>query len=416
MSDRGNKAGQVLICHPGRQHAHQAALALAGQGMLAGFILGLPSLERHGRFVPARWRGAFFKHGLLDLPPDRVRFWPVEPAVRHMAGALLPPKAAAVATYWGLSFFDALTARSLRGWEAQAVIAYENSALHTFRAARRLGWTTILDAASFHHLTQDRWSAHEEPAWLHRRICRRKDEEVALADRIITCSGLARESYVEAGVPPSKVIAVPLGVDTARFQPSPPTRVPDSPTFLFVGTVTTGKGIDLLVEAFQRVQALCPQASLRLVGGKGNAWPLVRPLLGPAVSWQTTLSHEALSEEYRKATCLVLPSRFDSFGMVVAEALASGLPVIVSDRTGAKELVTEGSNGWVIPAEDVKALTERMFWCAQHPKELAEMAGAARQAGLSADWKRYHKRLVAAVRESLLTRQEPKDGKPEGAQ
>jgi glycosyltransferase involved in cell wall biosynthesis len=304
----------------------------------------------------------------------------------------------------------------LRGWEAQAVIAYENSALHTFRAARRLGWTTILDAASFHHLTQDRWSAHEEPAWLHRRICRRKDEEVALADRIITCSELARQSYVEAGVPPSKVIAVPVGADIERFQPPVQSKARKEAIFLFVGTVMTRKGIDLLVEAFRRVQALCPQASLRLVGGKGNAWPLVRPFLGPAVSWQATLSHEALSEEYRQASCLVLPARHDSYGMVVAEALASGLPVIVSDRTGAKELVTEGSNGWVVPAEDVAALTERMLWCAQHPKELAEMAGAAREAGLSADWKRYHQRLVAAVREALLVGQAPIGGKPEGEQ
>jgi glycosyltransferase involved in cell wall biosynthesis len=80
--------------------------------------------------------------------------------------------------------------------------------------------------------------------------------------------------------------------------------------------------------------------------------------------------------------------------MVVAEALAAGCPVIVSDQVGARDLVVPDRNGWVVPAGDAAALAERMLWCARHPRELVAARGACRASAQNASWQSYHERLA----------------------
>ena len=85
----------------------------------------------------------------------------------------------------------------------------------------------------------------------------------------------------------------------------------------------------------------------------------------------------------------MLPSRNDSFGMVVPEALASGTPVLVSDRVGApRTWSTEGKNGWIVPVDDAGALADRMAWCAGRPGAVRAMRPACRR-GRRADWPLY---------------------------
>ncbi|HEY4589529.1 MAG TPA: glycosyltransferase, partial [Thermoanaerobaculia bacterium] len=98
---------------------------------------------------------------------------------------------------------------------------------------------------------------------------------------------------------------------------------------------------------------------------------------------------------------LVLPSRNDSYGMVVAEALASGTPVLVSEMVGARDLVSEGKTGWVVPMGDAAALAERMAWCAAHPQAVRALSGDCRRAAESATWPAYHRRLAALLRDIL---------------
>jgi glycosyltransferase involved in cell wall biosynthesis len=92
--------------------------------------------------------------------------------------------------------------------------------------------------------------------------------------------------------------------------------------------------------------------------------------------------------------------------MVVAEALASGTPVIVSEMVGAKDLVTEGKTGWIVPVEDAAALAERMEWCARHPEEVRALGGDCRRAAEGATWPAYHRRLAELVR-SLIPNPHP---------
>jgi glycosyltransferase involved in cell wall biosynthesis len=115
------------------------------------------------------------------------------------------------------------------------------------------------------------------------------------------------------------------------------------------------------------------------------------------------VAQDELASELRRADCLVLPSRVESFGMVVAEALASGTPVIVSSMVGAKDLVGDGRAGWVVPVGDPDALAARMLWCARHPEDLAALAPTARASAENVTWDAYHLRYASLVRELVAS-------------
>jgi glycosyltransferase involved in cell wall biosynthesis len=400
---------KVLVTHPGRQHSHQAALALARAGLLAGYWSGVPATGEQVRRVPARLRRAFARYAPVPIAPSLGRWFPWTPALRRLGDALLPHAGAAWTDLAACRLFDRWAAADLARSGAGAVVACEISALATFRAARRLGIVTLLDAPSLHHTAQDRLHGTTDPPALHRRITRIKDQEIALADHVLTVSALARDTYVAAGLPAGRVHAVTLGADLELFTPAglPAERPAAGFRFVFCGAAIHRKGFDLLLAAFDRVHAAAPGARLRWIGPAGDAAGLLAGCAAAAagaVSAAGPLAQEELAAELRRADCLVLPSRNDSYGMVVAEALACGVPVLVSDMVGAKQLVAPGQNGWIVPHGDAVALAERMAWCVENRAAVHGMRERCRQSAAAAGWPAYHDRLTELLRGLLAAR------------
>ncbi|HEY2737857.1 MAG TPA: glycosyltransferase family 4 protein [Thermoanaerobaculia bacterium] len=397
---------RVLVTHPGRQHSHQAALALHKAGMLAGYWAGVPALAAQIERAPALLRRRLGRYAPVPLDEDKVRWMPWTPALRRLGDALLPQPGAAWTDFAACRLFDRWAAVALPEARAGAVLACEISARETFREARRLGLKTLLDAPSIHHAAQDRLHGTTDPPALHRRIVRLKEEEIALADHILTVSEMARETYLDAGVPAAKVHAVTLGADTALFTPRPAPQPDETPepatfTFLFAGASIRRKGFDLLLAAFSRVAAQEEHARLRIIGPRGDAAGCLDKHSSAAIDAIEVLpatDQAGLAAEMRGADCLVLPSRNDSYAMVVAEALAAGVPALVSEMVGAKDLITEGETGWIVPVDDVPALAERMLWCARHPGAVRALRGACRRAAEAATWPAYHRRLAELLR------------------
>jgi glycosyltransferase involved in cell wall biosynthesis len=415
---------KVLVTHPGRQHSHQAALALERAGMLAGYWAGVPAVAEQARRVPAGLRRRFARYAPVELDARRVRWFPHTPALRRLGDELLPAGAAAWTDLLACRMFDRWAAAGLaRAGRLDAVIACEISALSTFRAARDMGVATILDGPSLHRLAQDRLHGTSDSPRLHARIAAIKDAEIALADHILTVSSLARDTYLAAGVAPERVHAVPLGADLELFEPAGEREgrgggavagrdedgngdgeggAPSAAfNFIFCGATLRRKGFDLLLEAFARVAGEAPGARLRVVGPRGDAAGLLGLLdgrVGERVSVSGPIGQRELAEELRRADCLVLPSRNDSYGMIVAEALACGLPVLVSDMVGAKELVAPGENGWIVPAGDAGALAARMAWCAGNAAEVRGLRERCRASAEAASWPAYHRRLAELLR------------------
>lgn len=392
---------QVLVTHPDRQHSHQLVQALHEAGHLASYWTGVPA-TRGRPFSPNWLLSRVSPQEVLSLPAERVRHFPVGPVMRRLFEGVLPTSRAVAWKHRSYGWFDRWCARRLEGVEANTVVCYENSALETFREAKRRGWTTILDAASFHYAWQDRHYDYVESDDAHAAITRRKDREIELADHVLTVSELARESYLEGGVLPEQVTAVPVGCDLSRFQPASGANLQNPPfTFIFAGHASRRKGIDVLLEAAGRLPSTLPYRVV-VAGGtnSGIAWDT-----HARVEYAGRVPQARLAELFRRADCLVLPSRHDSFGMVVVEAMATGLPVLVSDRVGAKEAIEDGRSGWVLPAEDPDALAEQMHWCITRRDEVTGMKPHAVKAAQQYTWPTYHERVLEAIRRVVRRKQ-----------
>lgn len=174
---------------------------------------------------------------------------------------------------------------------------------------------------------------------------------------------LARGLVEELGVDPRKVVAMPLGV-------APPPRRPTvehrDPILLFVGTIYAYKDVATAIAGFARAQAALPPGARLVVVGKdpdGMQAPRLEALarhagVADAVDVLGAIGADELERLYEKAAALVMPSRYEGFGLPVAEAMSRGMPVIVADTTSLPEVA--GSAGLVVPAGDADAFATAM--------------------------------------------------------
>ena len=173
---------------------------------------------------------------------------------------------------------------------------------------------------------------------------------------------------------------LPYFSDLKRFKGSVRREQPER-TFLFSGSLIHRKGVDLLAAAFVEIAREFSNVRLRLIGD-GEMRESVEQTLRTVrerVELVGFTDWDQLPEAYASADVFCVPSRYDGWGLVVPEGLASGLPVIATDRMGAAlEFVETGSNGWLIPAGDQEALVHAMREAAQF--SLSELAQLGRQA------------------------------------
>ncbi len=214
------------------------------------------------------------------------------------------------------------------------------------------------------------------------------------AKAVIAKGSLNAEIYRELcpwGMP---IHAVPYCLDAATYRGSREEglriireRTGDAPgkedfVFVFTGSLIRRKGVLLLVEAFAGVAACEPRARL-VVMGDGPLRNQMAQRLGTAmqrVFFLGNIPYREAPSVYRTGHAFVFPTQHDGWGMAVNEAMASELPVITTNACGAaRELVSEGDNGWVLPPWDGEALREQMLTLARNPVLAARMGRRSRE-------------------------------------
>jgi glycosyltransferase involved in cell wall biosynthesis len=164
------------------------------------------------------------------------------------------------------------------------------------------------------------------------------------------------------------------------------------------------KGFHYLVEAFGAVKMR--DSELVLWGGPGsravNQYLREQMARNPAVKVRTDMNQVGYGAVYAKSNVLVLPSLSDGFGFVVAEAMASGVPVIVTPNTGAADLVVDGKNGFIVPTRDRDAISDRLLYLAQNPAVLRQMGRAARATAQTLTFERFRRHYIPLL-ESLVS-------------
>jgi glycosyltransferase involved in cell wall biosynthesis len=211
-----------------------------------------------------------------------------------------------------------------------------------------------------------------------------------------------RKCWIERGIPRERLRILPRGLDTELFHPSKRDRGfwearglrAGEAAMLFVGRVSKEKNLDVLVAATRRL-AEWGTPVRPIIVGDGPYMGEMRRLLGDAI-FTGYLSGEDLARGYASADFFVFPSTTDTFGNVVLEAQASGIPVVVSDVGGPRDLVGNGVDGFVTRALDVNELAGAVRKLAGDAELRRRMGAAGRARVEDRDWSEAFEKFWAA--------------------
>lgn len=391
-----NFVPKVLVSHPGRQHSHELALALMLDGMLAKYVTGVPARRDSFSTLSQRFLGRYV--GDYEIPIERkyLNHILIAPMVRRLSQRMCKSSSAVYWSHKGENWFDLLVSKLYLNTKVDMVVCYENAALQTFREAKSMGMMTILDAASVHHATQDRYFKPQESELAHARIIARKEKEIQLADHILCVSNFAKQSYIDGGVNGKKISVCSMGVDPGQFRSREGGHSHrEKRRFLYVGNASPLKGLRLLASAVKELEKLGCNFDVTIIGCNPGI---------EGIQSLGRLSQEDLSEAFNDYDVLVMPSLFESFGRVALEAMACGLPVIVSDNAGVSELVVEKINGLVFATGSVDALVDKMKWFCDNLANYESMSQSARCTALKNSWDLYRRNASQVIRSIWMER------------
>jgi glycosyltransferase involved in cell wall biosynthesis/predicted metal-dependent phosphoesterase TrpH len=205
----------------------------------------------------------------------------------------------------------------------------------------------------------------------------------------------------ELGVEPRRIGRWDRGVDCERFSPERRSRAtdPDRIDVLYAGRLTQEKGVDLLADAFEAARAQDPRLQLVLAGG-GPEEARLRARLGEHATFLGWLEGADLATAYANADLFLFASRTDTFGQVLLEAMASGVPVIAVDEGGPRSIIRHGRTG-LLRAPDADDLARAVLALASDPDRRARLAAAALEYVRHRTWDASLARLASGYRTVL---------------
>jgi len=213
---------------------------------------------------------------------------------------------------------------------------------------------------------------------------------------VLLSPSAASDAMLESiGVPGERVLRWDRGVDTARFNPAlrEAGRFPGEVNVLYSGRITREKGVDLLAQAFLQARTEDERLHLVLAGG-GPERERLAELLGPHATFLGWLEGDELARAYASADVFLFPSATDTFGQVILEAQASGLPVVAVAEGGPLSLIEDRVSGLLRPAEP-GALADALLELVGSPLLRERIAASALRAARGRTWEATMQRLAA---------------------
>jgi glycosyltransferase involved in cell wall biosynthesis len=292
--------------------------------------------------------------------------------------------------------FDRWTEKRLKRLRQRpdALIGISGSSLSSGAWLQSEGGVFVCDRGSTHQRYQQELVEEEYALWGVKRPVSdtrdtvREEQIYAQADAITVPSSYVARSFVEMGVPTEKIYTIPYGVGLADFRP---VGEPVEAEFnvLFAGGVGLRKGVPYLLQAFANLKH--PRKRLRIAGYvRDTMRDVLHRLPTEHVEFLGPVPRERMIELMSTSDVLVLPSIEDGFGLVMAEAMACGCPVIASTNTGGDDLYTDGVEGFIVPIRDPQAILDRMQLLTDDPVLTRTMrAAAVKRVQMMGGWSAY---------------------------
>ena len=415
---------KVVVAIPIQQHSFELAKALQETGDLDTYItsiyykkFNLTGVVSH--FLPADLRLRAKSRHIDGLPDKKVKqFCEIDNlAVTFIAKKL--PEYYSEATRRFRDKFDLRIRNFIKNRDPDMVITYDGCSPLLFEWMKKEMPQTIrvLDVSAANpiymkaiyekdfHLAPD----FSEMLRLERDFCwdsqllERQDREFMAAQYFLVGSEFVRKSLMYSGIDSGNIYTCRYGVDLNAFrekehcQPSPGEKV----RFLYVGGTKELKGISYLLKAYQKLDH--EKAELTIVGANTLSEDLQSKYCSD-VDFTGYVSFSEMPEVFRTHDVFVFPSLGEGFGLVILEAMASGLPVISTVNTGAFEVIEEGKDGFLVPVQDENILAERMQWFVDYREQIPQMgeyaaASLRNWGGQSMDWTVYHQTVQRAIQD-----------------
>lgn len=413
---------RVVVARYNPQHSLRLAVALQKADLLTAYYTGLYLSWQHPPFSHLRWLPSsirssidarFFTRALRqhpELDPERVKVLRV---YANIIMALL--RRCGVRQPWELPYFRRQFVRFEREvadvarQNADIVVLYDTHAYHALVRTKQTALIRVLDMATIHWKTRDsllraeaqKWPAYKDLISLPSSDPDRFAQLVAepcLADYVLVGSDWVKATCVDNGCDPDRVYVVPYGVDTKLFHPPTAQRAESRPfRILYVGSNTPVKGFHYLIRLLGRTRDL--DVEVWCCGMEEGDTDLVGETAAngrvKALGFQPQTKVAGLM---RQADMLCHPSVLDSFSFTCLEAMASGLPVLTTPRSGvawgSAALVCNEKNGFVVPHGDVEAMERvvRMLYGA--PDMRREVGHQARETAEKHTWKAYEQEIA----------------------
>jgi glycosyltransferase involved in cell wall biosynthesis len=409
----------ILATHPfGNANVRAVLHALDAAGLLAKFLttLGWSTSSPLLQALPENLRAQMVRRA-YELPHYKIKTRPAREIVRLIAEKFGLRGLTRHETGWASidrvwSRLDQVAADYLRESHERLkihdVYAYEDCAACTFESAHQLGLRRIYDLPIAYWETAQRLLREEAsryPQWEptlggtrdSKEKLARKALELDLAEVVICPSAFVLDSLPEAARLSKKCVVAPFGspADIDRSDVPHPTHA-GGLRFLFAGALTQRKGLADLFAAMKLVQS--KEAELVVMGSLIQPMSFYRNEF-PDFVYEPPRPHTAVLRLMRSCDVLVLPSIVEGRALVQQEAMASGLPLIVTRNAGGEDLIVEGKTGFLVPTGAPAAIAEKIDWFLQNRGQLPAMSAAARAKAAELTWAVYEEKILDAIRD-----------------
>lgn len=342
----------------------------------------------------------------IGIPADRLHS-PPHPLLLRILDRVL----AMMDSYWGGHqrrlreiIFDFFLSRSRVLREAGAVLFLKPGFPRSARSAAGFSIPTFVWASILHpafnrdQVLEQRqiWGVEGGSAYTDEKRISRLEKFFHTVDHILLGSRVAMRSFIDGGVAEEKIrlLEENFAIDCDRFSPSPKSRDDGVFRVLHVSQMNLIKGTGYLLRAWSDLEL--ERAELVLVGSMEPGVVTLCDRIAPPSTLRLGFSNE-VARHYKEADLFVSPSVADLHPYTVLEAMASGTPVIVSDRCGVSAVVENGVNGFLYPHDDIESLEEKIRWCYEHPDALKRMGTAAREKATGCGRSRFSERVIGEI-------------------
>ena len=402
-SAKKENTDNVLLSHSGKQHSYKLAIALQKMGRLAKFITS-------AYYDPVRFPDKLFtKFKKIDKIlrkrnepglSDKTKRYPVFEIPELILRSLFANnKITSNAIYLRDALFDNFVAKT-KIRDCKIFWGFQGSCLESLKAAKKKNIITIAEFATGHVTTALRILGEEKirnpewadsisnlyfPSWYLERL----KKEPSVADYCVAASGFCKRTLETEGVSPEKILTLPLGVDLEKFT-FKKRETKGLFQILFVGGVGQRKGIKHLLDAYARIKE--KNTRLKIIGpiiGSGKAFRKRSSLY----EYQGVLSQDEIVLHMQQSHVLVLPSLFEGFGLVIPEAMATGMPVIASTNSAGPEIIREKIDGFILNPSDVDVLASKIKWLMENREKAVKMGENAHERAKHFSWGKYSERL-----------------------